>query len=239
LRSGWKYQVLSLAVLAAIGVSHGARAQVALANGNQLTAANGLTYAISGCTYVLAGVTQTSCGTDNALLETSGTGRSAIMEVLSASPGGSVLSLAGSGTQTFSDLSFILTLTSPTPGVTLTSFTDTLAGTGNSAAAAANEVTAGVSSSSTSPNINLTTGLSSLSDTANFTAFNTATAPISLSVDLKVTTLPGNDGGITLTSVTYQAPEPTSIALFGTALIGLTAVRRRLKGSVRPSRIVA
>ncbi|HEY4175034.1 MAG TPA: PEP-CTERM sorting domain-containing protein [Rhodopila sp.] len=228
-----------MAVLAAIGVSHGARADgsVALANGNTLTTANGLTYAITGCIYTLSGTVQTSCGTDNADLETSGTGRSAIMEVESATPGGSVLSLAGSGRQTFSDLSFILTLTSATPGIALTSFTDTLAGTGG--AAAAGEVSAGVSSSSTSPNISLTTNLSNLSDTANFTAFNTATAPITLSVDLKVTTIPGNDGGITLTSVTYRAPEPASIALFGTALIGLAAVRRRLQRPARQSKAKA
>ena len=236
MRSSWKYEILSLVLLAAIGVSHGARAQVALANGNHLTTANGLTYTISACFYTLSGIVQSSCGTDNADLETSGTGRSAIMEVESATPGGSLLSLAGS-TKTFSDLSFILTLTSATPGVTLTSFTDALAGTGS--AAAAGEVSAGVSSSSTSPSINLTTNLSNLSDTANFTAFNTATAPIALSVDLKVTTEPGNDGGITLTSVTYQAPEPASIALFGTALIGLTAMRRRLQRPARQSKAKA
>jgi hypothetical protein len=238
LRSGWKYQVLSLAVLAAIGVSRGASAaSVALATGNSVTTANGLTYTITGCTYILSGVAQSSCATDNADLETSGAGRSAIMEVLSATPGGSVLSLAGTGTQTYSDLTFDLTVTSTSPGVSLTSFTDMLAGSGSSAAAA--EVTAGVSSSSTSPNINLTTSLSNLTDTASFTAFNTATAPISLNVDLKVTTIPGNDGGITLTSVTYQAPEPASIALFGTALTGLVAVRRRLKRPVRKIGITA
>jgi hypothetical protein len=161
------------------------------------------------------------------------------MEVESATPNGSVLSLAGSpGSQTtYSDLSFILTLTSAKPGVTLTSFTDTLAGTGS--AAAAGEVTAGVSSSAPSPNINLTTNLSNLSDTANFTAFNTATAPITLSVDLRVATTTGNDGGITLTSVTYRAPEPASIALFGTALIGLTVMRRRLQHPARQSKAKA
>lgn len=229
LRSGWKFQVLSLAVLAAVGVSHGARAQsVALAAGNSVTTANGLTYTISSCGYTLAGAAQSSCSTDNAELETSGTGRSTIVEVVSATPGGSVLSLSGSGSSTYSDLTFYLTVTSATSGVNLTSFTDTLAGTGS--AAAAGEVSAGVSSSSTSPNFNLTTNLSKLSDAANFAAFNpTATVPLYLSVDLKVTTMPGNQGPITLTSVTYQAPEPASIALFGTALTGLIAVRGRLK----------
>jgi hypothetical protein len=222
-----------LAVLAAIGVSRGALAAnptVALADGNSLTTASGLTYTISSCIYVLSGVSQSSCGTDNAVLEASGTGRSAVMEVLSATPGGSVLSLSGASA-TISDLTFDLALTSTSPSLTLTSFTDTMAASGSTALPT--EVSTGVSSGSTTANFNLTTSLASLSDSASFNAFNTATAPINLNVDLKVTTIPGNTGAISLNSVTYSAPEPASIALFGTALTGLVAIRRRSK---RPAR---
>ena len=244
MRSSWKYQALSLAALVATGLSHGALAAnptVALAVGNSITTASGLTYTITGCIYVLAGTSQASCAGDNAVLETSGTGRSAIMEVLGAG-GGSLFSLAGAPTDTptYDDLTFDLKLTSAAPGVTLTSFTDTLAGTGS--AAYPNEVTAGVTSSSTSPSIGLTTNLLNLSDTANFTAFNTATASIALNVDLKVTTQTfegGNQGALALNSVTYRAPEPASIALFGTAFTGLVAVRRRVKRPERKTAVVA
>jgi hypothetical protein len=213
------------------GVSNGALGQtVALANGNSLTTATGLTYTISNCIYILSGVSQSSCGTDNAILETSGTGRSAIMQVLSATPGGSVLSLAGASA-TYNDLTFDLALTSTSPGLTLTDFTDTMAASGSTAKPT--EVSSSVGSKSTTANFNLTTNLASLTDTASFNAFNTATAAINLNVDLKVTAIPGNTGAISLNSVTYAAPEPGSIALFGTALTGLIAVRRRSKHPAR------
>ncbi len=166
------------------------------------------------------------------------------MEVLDSTPGANLLSLAGTGAQTVSDITFDLTITSSTPGIALTSFTDTLAGSGNSGnSAAAGEVSAAVSSNLTNPNFNLTTNLTNLTDTASFAAFNTATSSPSLylGIDLKVSTelSAGNQGLITLTSVTYQAPEPASIALFGTALTGLVVVHRRSKRSTRQKRIAA
>jgi hypothetical protein len=219
-----------LAAFIAMDAGHRAQAQtVALAVGNALTY-NGLTYTISSCGYVLAGAGQSGCGPAGAELEGVGSGPGASIEVIDSTPSTALLSLAGASgnTLTYSDISLSLTVTSTAPLTTISKLTDTLAGTGNTAGGLG--VSSAVTSSSTTPNINLTTNLSNLTDTATFASFNTTTAapPLYLSVDLKVSTLQtGNQGLVTLTSATFQAPEPASIALFATAVTGLAAVRRR------------
>jgi hypothetical protein len=227
LKSSWKYQVLSLVALAAMGVTHRAQAQTLLANGNSLLY-NGLTYTISSCVYTSAGTQQPNCGSlSTTSLEGFGSGRGASIEVLNtdSTP---VLSLASTAGATFSELSFVLTAVATSPTTTVHSVTDTLNGSG--VAGYPTQVSAGVTSASTTPNVNLTTSLTNLTDSASFASFNpTAAAPLVLNVDLKVSTLAGNVGRITLTNATIQAPEPASIALFGTALTGIVAVRRRMK----------
>jgi hypothetical protein len=211
-------------------LTHQTRAQtVALADGNALTS-NGLTYTITSCSYALAGVSQSGCGPAGAELEAIGSGRGASIEIIDSNNGTPLLSIAGNAGDIYSDISLGLSITASSPTRTITSVTDTLSETGVSGHAL--QVSAAVESNSTSTAVNLLPNLTSLSDSASFAAYNpTVAAPLILNVDLNVSTLPGvggNLGGIKLTYASIQAPEPASIALFGTALTGLAAVRRRL-----------
>ena len=229
MRSSWKCKILSLVALVAMGIAHRAQAQTLLANGNTLTY-NGLTYTISTCSYTLAGITQSGCGPSTASIEGIGSGRGASIEVLDTN-GTSLLSLANGSTAAINEIAFKLTAVASSSTTIISSVTDALNGTGN--IAYPTQVSAGV----TSPSLtrSLTTSLAQLTDSASFTGFNpTAAAPLYLSVDLKIDNrATGNQGAITLTSSRIQAPEPGSIALFGTALTGLVAIRRRSKRPLR------
>jgi hypothetical protein len=219
-----------LAVIAVVGLCDRVQAQTALANGNSF-GYDGLTYTITNCVYTVSG-SSGSCGAANAQLVAVGTTGGASIEVESATPGHPLLSLASNAGNTYDDLTFYLTVTAPSTKTTVSSFSDTLAGSGNSSYAT--QVTAGASSST--PSFNLSTNLTSPTATASFSSFDpTSAMPLYLNIDLKVSTMNGvggNQGAISLNNATYgftPAPEPASIALFGTALTGMAAVRRRSK----------
>lgn len=232
--SSWKYQVLSLVTLSVLGVCQPAHAQTALLNGSSF-GYDGLTYTVSNCVFTLNGTADTSgCGAANAQLIETGTTGGASVEVESATAGQPLMSIASTGGNTYDDLTFDLSISAPSTKTTVSSVTDTLAGSGN--AADPTQVTSSVSATSTNPSFGLNASLATPTVSGSFSSFNpTVAAPLYLSVDLKVTTMPGaggNQGAIALNNVAFAvspAPEPASIALFGTALAGLAAVRRRLK----------
>lgn len=214
-----------------MATSHCALAQTApLISGGSLTY-NSLTYTVSACSYVLLGTAQADCSVDNAVLEVIGTGSRASIEVVSDSTGSPVLSIASNAGNTYSDISFTLGVTASSASRTVDKASISEAGSGPSGTAQP-QVTSGMSVVTNATTYSgLTTSLSSLTASVPFTPFNpTVSAPLNLNVDLKVSTLPGtggNAGPVLLTSSTLEAPEPASIALFATAIAGLTAGCRR------------
>ena len=212
-----------------MGVSHHAQAQTAVLDGNSF-GYDGLTYTISDCSYTLGGTVDSSgCGAANAQLVGTGTSGGASIEVESATAGQPLMSIASTGGTTSDDLTFYLSISAPSTKTTVNSVTETFVGSAN--ASYPTQVTANVSG--TTPTIDLNTNLTSQTATASFDSFNpTVAAPLYLSVNLEVSAANASQGTFTLTNATYTlspAPEPASIALFGTALAGLAAVRRRQK----------
>jgi len=232
LRSSWKFILLGLAALLVAATGQRAQAQTTgLANSNSLTY-DGLTYTVSACVFVLAGTAQSSCSSANAELQVVGTGSHASIEVLNVTPGAALMSLASTAGNTYSDLTFDVTVTAPSSSRTVNgaSIAETGTGVAGYATQVTSSATIGIPGTNFSSNM---TSLTSPSAAVSFAPFNpTVTAPLTFNVDLKVSTMPGtggNKGTITLNNTLLHAPEPASIALFGTALTGLAAIRRRRK----------
>lgn len=252
-------RVFGLAIAATALLGGGAQAQsVAIANGSSLTWGSA-TYTISGCAFELAGATSTCSAANAVLAVDGGTTGTPTVIVESATSGQALMSLAtGQGSSVFDDLSFVLTV-STTTSKTLSSFSTSIAGsdtvtsTGQASTAYLQDVTTGATLSLPSgvsttvtpsaaqigtvpPAISLSLD-GSTSATASFSpAFNPAAGNLSsdlqVQVDLKVKSgqsAPGDT--ISLTSVTYTAavPEPMSMAVLATGMLGLAGVRRRMR----------
>lgn len=240
LSSSWKYPLLGLAALLTAASSQRAQAQtVGLVNGNTLSY-DGLTYTVSGCGYVKLRVAQSSCSVANAALEVVGSGTRASVEIVNGTAGTPLMSIASTAGNTYSDISVIVTVSNAPTSRLISSASISEVGIGN--IADPNQVTSGVTIGTPTANYGLNpANLASLTSSVSFTPYspsgaNYTTNPVlSFNLDLKVSTMPGvggNVGTVSLTSATIHAPEPASIAVFATALTGLTAVRRRFKRRV-------
>lgn len=194
--------------------------------GNNSVSASGLTFSIASCTYTASGVTSTCSGLpDTLLVEGSGRG-GATIEVIGT---GSSAALTGKTTSGLIQLAFTLnvTKTNPNSNVTVTNFSNAIAGTPSLSSVSSNMVY-------NSYTANTTLAAPSASSGSFTSPILTSANPMSVNMTLGLAT--GSSTTLALSNDVLHfspAPEPGSIALLGTGLSGLIAIRRRLRKSTQ------
>ncbi len=232
----WKSQLLGLLTVTVIGLNQHAQAQTTPLAVDSALNYDGLLFTVASCSYVVQTVAQAGCGPAGAELLASNSVGGPAVEILGSAAGAPILSLASASGDTYSDLSLVLNISAASTNTTISSVTDTLSGATSSTALSA---VSSARASTASRSLPLTTSLQTPTATASFATFSPAASPMTLSIDLNVSSTIGvgaDVGGLSLNNVTYtfsKAPEPASIALFGIALVGLAVARKQAK---RPAR---
>ena len=230
------FVLLGLIACAILGAAAQVRAQTTflanLANGSFTYGDTSFT--ISGCNY-----SGGACTTDNAKIITVFNGRGGTEIELAPQTGSTIFSNAVNATNT--TLSFTLKVTPQAGSRGLSAIQDILAGSAGTASEGNTRVTSLLDSFSvTATPASIS---SNLNATSTGTSFALTSSPVTFNVSLAVTSR-GTTGVDTLQLNNVKlwftpAPEPASIALFASGLIGLAAARRRFRFNsiLLPSRI--
>jgi hypothetical protein len=197
-----------------------------------------LWFNVATCTYSGSGMSATSCSTglptaqstDELVFSISGNSV-AVSLINPASSGAPVLTSAASGTGTYVDLSIGLRVWSDgsSSRTSISSVSNAMTGTATGSGRTSN-ITASLSMPNGSTGILLNAG-GPTSGTVSFAPIHPVAYPNSgaslFAYDLKISNPVGNT--LSLTNVTTHygpAPEPASLALFGTGTAALTVFRR-------------
>lgn len=216
---------LSALWLTAIAIMPGpsAHAQTtSLVNGGSISA-DGLTFTVASCTYQATGIANT-CGALNDTLQFLSSSRGSVtIEVIGNNSSNALSGITVLGA---TQLAFTLNVTKTvaTSGASVTSFSNAITGSPTNSTSVSSNMIYG------SYNANTTLAAPS-ANSANFTSpALTSANPMAVNMSLGLAAGSATTLSLATDALHFSpAPEPASIALLGTALTGLTTVRRRSK----------
>ncbi|HEX4366911.1 MAG TPA: PEP-CTERM sorting domain-containing protein [Rhodopila sp.] len=225
----WKYASSGIALLAVLGVAGPACAQtVALSTSSATQIVAGTIYQFGDTTFSFT--CTTGCSSLALLGVTNGDGSE--IEIEGNPPSSVIFSGAAGGTQYGNTLGITVGQITGSKGIS--SVTNIVSGSLAVSGDTADEnlVSSGLSSfSNPLTNVSPASATSNLSTPLTTVSFNNSLSSFSFDDQLLDSTGSGKpNDALTLTNVALlfqPAPEPASIALFATGLIGLTAARRR------------
>ena len=241
MRGVWKFAALCFVTSGFVGLGGQARAAITslenpLANTSTNLTYGELSFAITGCTFSTP--TASTCGSDNAAVYGISSGRGGTLIGIGATGGyGSSAIYSGSSTNKVNDtLTFTLTVTPLTGSRGVSSVTQTLAGTASSSGLNGDvtSVLSAFTPTGSPGSITVNPGSTTAADTFTLQGVGQS-AHFTVTMNMNASTLTTGQT-LALNSVALlfnPAPEPGSIALFATGLIGLTTVRRRIGQRVR------
>jgi len=205
-------------------VSQAAAQTVPFAIGNSVVA-DGLKITLTGCTVNGTKVTGTgACGT-NLDLEV-GTGRGANIDVVSATTGGSIASVAAAGSNY--DLVYTLSVAAASGAPVVSYAATTLTGTQNANVSLSDTLLNAANAQVAAQSINLASA-ASVTSTNSFAS----TTALSVTTTLQLTGVTGTTLKLSGVAQGFSpAPEPLSIGVFAVGLAGLGFARRRRGDSV-------
>jgi hypothetical protein len=226
----WKFAVVGLALCASLGAAGHARAQTLLGtlqNGS-FTYGNE-TFTIGSCAY-----NGGACGSaDNASIIAVANGRGGTE--IEIAPGTVHTSYIFKTTTSASyTLNFLLQVSPTGDSLGISSITDLLTGTA-SVSGANSDVFASMTGTGLSPFSKVTSIVNANAAAQNFALVASPNAA-NFTINLGVTGVAGDTLQLTNVKLLLNpAPEPASIALVATGLMGLVAVRRRFSRQAQPS----
>jgi hypothetical protein len=229
----WKYPALSLIALAA-GMAPHANAQTVLTVGQSVPFATGAEFIFNGLVYDLAACSGGVCGAAGAVIEA--VNISNVLQIEIIDPGTPLLSVTVPATQppfANADMTYSFNIWAVSPKTTINSVTNIVGGSASVTADQANiksVATINPGNGTTPPPLTSTVAVTAAPLT--FSAVKpTSTSPLSISYDVSTHSFGATAGDVLKLSnvnlILSPAPEPATIALVATGLIGLGAARRR------------